>query len=52
MVFITPVTAKDIKKAVFRDIVYEFNECVDYVTKKTILKGELVAKGLVKAIDR
>ena len=46
------VTSKAIKKVVPKDRVFEFNECIEYVSNKTNLDGQLVAKGLVKAIDK
>jgi hypothetical protein len=46
------VTAKVIKKVVPSDRMFEFNGCVDYVTKKTNLNGDLLKKGIVKGIDK
>lgn|SRR5215207_3440654 len=49
---IIEVTAKVVSKTIPNERIFQFDECVDYVSSKTKINGQLVAKGLVKAIDQ
>ena len=49
---ITEVVAKVVTKVIPRNETLEFNSCVDYIRGKTNFDTNLIAKGLVRAIDR